>query len=293
MNEQQPLTIRTFATDDGTDGGAILYRPDEPLATFLVEEDSIRLSSPFGIIGEDILVGTVEMTLTTTDLMTGVSTDRQEDLALYVSLNGDKIEVESYPNLLNRAGINLVRDRIREQLTPEDYQAMRHGTGDDTHNRRRGLWRQNDPMILRCTPPPAAPEAKGFSWDKPPRPEDLIPANYTLTLPLSLANVEAIPAEILKDGDVNGNFTVRATFPSRLDLDLGPFWFGELNGKFLEMVVIKCKERTPGEYDNVPDLAGCIKGVYEAVLKDRREWLDQLRIRIALVNEYPLPLARS
>jgi hypothetical protein len=155
---------------------------------------------------------------------------------------------------------------------------------------KRGLRRQNDRLIMRCTPPPAAPEPKGFSWDEPPRPEDLIPANYTLTLPLSLANVEAIPAEILEDGDVNGGFIVRATFPSPLDLDLGPFWFGELNGKYLEKVVITCEERTPGEYDNLPDLAGCIKGVYEAVLKDRREWLDELRISIALVNEYPLPL---
>src|ERR1019366_10646233 len=94
----------------------------------------------------------------------------------------------------------------------------------------------------------------------------------------------------IRDWSVTGVQT--CALPICLDLDLGPFWFGELNGKFLEMVVIKCKERTPGEYDNVPDLAGCIKGVYEAVLKDRREWLDQLRIRIALVNEYPLPLAR-
>lgn len=172
---------------------------------------------------------------------------------------------------------------------------MKTAKPQDTNDRSRqlpkcGLPQQNDPLIMRCTPPPAAPEPKGFAWDGPPRPEDLIPANYTLVLPLSLADVEAIPAEIVEDDDENGGFIVQARFPSRPDLDLGPFWFGELNGKYLEEVVIKCEERTPGEYDNVPDLAGCIKGVYEAVLKDRREWLDQLRISIALVNEYPLPL---
>jgi hypothetical protein len=289
MNEQQPLKVLAVTTDDGTDGGAILYSPDEPLAIFRVDADSIRLSSPLGI-DESVLVGSVEMTSTTPDLMTGESTDHQEDLALYVSLNGGRLDVELYPNLLNRAGINLVRDRVREQLTPEDYEAMRQGIADETHDRRCGLRRQNDPLIRRCIPPAIAPEPKVFSWGKAPKPEELVPANYRLTPPARFADVAAIAAEILEDIDVNGGFSIRARLPARPDLDLGPFWFIELNGKHLEEVVIKCEERRPGEYDNLTDLAGCIRGVYEAVLKDHREWLDQLRIGVALVKEYPLPL---
>jgi hypothetical protein len=148
----------------------------------------------------------------------------------------------------------------------------------------------NGPLIRRLLSPgqQEAPEEERFAYGEPPNPQDVAEAQYTLVMPPHFAANPTIPATIIHDVDGNASFIVTVTFPGRPDLDdIGPFLVG-LDGPEIEQVEIRCFEQEAGELDELEELPGCIKGVFQAIIDTHRDWLDGLRMTVAYLNEIRL-----
>jgi hypothetical protein len=134
-DQEKPLTIRTYETDDGSDGGAIVRGPDTPLVILEVEPDGIRLTGcpePY----YDTLTGTLEIDLFTTDFKASITCGRSETLVFYVTLKDDLPAVEVFPNILNRPALGLVEEYVRQQLTPQLMQALREAINEEEERQR-------------------------------------------------------------------------------------------------------------------------------------------------------------